>query len=611
MKKRNSNSFYLWFLLFIGILGLFNLFGPPMIQALQKQHSPSSLYKNVPNTSPENYSNRISSSLDQPSSDSLSIINPNNNNSTTTSSNNTQSCHPFLYQLGSFSRDNTTTAVARGSCPEAWSVFPISLFLLLFYILLFVVSLMGLFYKRKSGHVRARNPVFMILNMIACLICVLIICLRFVVGRNDYPCGIYLLTWFVLPSLICLPTIFKCLRLFMMYRLNLHKTKMMEMMKKSSATTTTQLEGKHDGAEEDHPVVEDSVSQINHNKQEHDPSTNPVMNQPTTQVSEEQIRASFEKKMKICSFVASYKLIVPTFFVVAVFNVMIFLILGGYEYSEMESNNKPIFSNGQGGLFVFNIGCRSSWSTAYVLISNVVLYLILEISALILLFFVERDTWFIKREVLIMVVIQIASSVTFFVCFSIPIVTSLVDYIVPYGLIWIVENCLETLINVTFPVIYAFIWDQRKTKIKQDLANHTCLTYFLSKKKTFNMFLDFCRRSFCVENILCYDMIQMYKKSSTIKNRKKLALDICETFLKPGAPLQLNWSNITKKYQEISSIVKAGVILEYSLFDEVLFVCLTNMTDAFERMKAHHVQVRNYLSEWMTAYDRSQHEFHV
>ncbi|KAG2391917.1 hypothetical protein C9374_013402 [Naegleria lovaniensis] len=389
---------------------------------------------------------------------------------------------------------------------------------------------------------------------------------------------------------------------------------MMELIKKTNVATNAQLEtlSKKDVIDEEEHEVRKNVdnSTVEHPisiDQKTDPSN---MDTKSIQTSDD-MRSRFEKTMKIFSFVASYKLILPVYITAAVFNFLLFVILGGYEFSEMEKNNPPIFARDQGGLFTFHTGCRSSWSVIYVLVSNVAIFLFLEILALILVAFVDRDTWFIKREVFIMVIIQIATAATFFICFAVPIMSTLVDYIVPYGLVWIVENCLETFINVTLPVLYAFIWDHRKTKIRQDLINHTALTYFLSKRKTFNTFLDFCRRSFCVENILCYEMICLYKKSSTIKNRKKLAVNICETFLKPGAVLQLNWSNVSAIYQEISCTVESGVILEQSLFDEVLFVCLTNMTDAFERMKAQNAQVKSHITEWMNSHDRSQQVLQV
>ena len=104
------------------------------------------------------------------------------NNTSLSPSKNSSICDFRLFQLGELSREGENATVVNNICPD--SIFtPIFSGLFLFiYLVLVVFGLVGVVWKRNSGHVKARNPIYMILTIFASLFFVVVTCLRFIVG---------------------------------------------------------------------------------------------------------------------------------------------------------------------------------------------------------------------------------------------------------------------------------------------------------------------------------------------------------------------------------------------------------------------------------------------
>src|SRR5690242_4745932 len=102
------------------------------------------------------------------------------NDSTTTIEVNGTRCHPILFNLGGLSMEANPT-FEYGICPD--TIFAV-LFpsLTLFVSLLFsLLGSIGIYLKRKSGHLTARNPVLMASTLAASLLFVFISTIRYLV----------------------------------------------------------------------------------------------------------------------------------------------------------------------------------------------------------------------------------------------------------------------------------------------------------------------------------------------------------------------------------------------------------------------------------------------
>jgi len=115
--------------------------------------------------------------------------------------------------------EGTNATLQYGICRDAISVPIISGAILFFYMIMFVVCVVGLIWKRKSGHIAARS-----VTVITSFLFVVLTCLRFIISRKLFPCFLYSINFFILPPCFCLPSIMRCLRMFLMHKVNSEKT---------------------------------------------------------------------------------------------------------------------------------------------------------------------------------------------------------------------------------------------------------------------------------------------------------------------------------------------------------------------------------------------------
>ena len=150
---------------------------------------------------------------------------------------NSTRCHPILFNLGDLSMEKDPK-YEYGICPDTIFSPLVSAVILFVLVVLALFCIVGVIYKRKSGHIQARNPILLISTVFACSLYIILSSLRYLVGRKSFPCSIFALTFFIgkyletcsttmyiVPPLLTLPTILRMLRLFCLYRLNVIRTR--------------------------------------------------------------------------------------------------------------------------------------------------------------------------------------------------------------------------------------------------------------------------------------------------------------------------------------------------------------------------------------------------
>ncbi|KAG2392508.1 hypothetical protein C9374_011233 [Naegleria lovaniensis] len=584
-------------------------------------------------------------------------------------------CHPILFQPGLSREVNGTYEF--GLCPDTYSSFTLCLILVVAYVVTVVLSGIGIFWKRKSGHVKARDPLYLGMTCVANFVFVVGLTMRIVVGRKLFPCGLLTVCFFILPPAMMLPTVFRLMRLYLMYRINLKKMKLFETptpqgtmtvkeidpattqniqptsngesMNYSLNTTTTTMFGQEDiSHRQEHvsSVMHADLVPPSHNQQpqtmvefqqlDEDASTDndseTMADVSTWRLSEVKDFSEVKKeirKLTIMNFFVSYKFLLLVYAIAFVVGVAIWLILGTIEeviYNASTDPNKKRLFLLEGGMLVFDRGCGFTTTTILIVGLEALFYIVIEIAFLILSFFADRDTWSIKKEALILIVFQFIGAVIFIVVGMFNITEILLDYLVPTGLALWVYNYLEVWVCVTLPVLYAIRSDasQKDSTIAenhdmqaplsihgthdvelppvttvQDTSRESGLEKILKNKKTFEIMLDFARRSFAPESVQCWRDIQRFKKTKR-SNRKKAAMHILNAYLTLGAPLELNMSRIEEKKQELLIILqnesKTNPI-SHHLFDSVQDHCLNDMADLFERLKNANHEIYELVQE--------------
>ncbi|KAL9657542.1 hypothetical protein ABK040_000969 [Willaertia magna] len=308
------------------------------------------------------------------------------------------------------------------------------------------------------------------------------------------------------------------------------------------------------------------------------------------------------KKLKIFEFFASHKFIITIFLISAGFHFCLWAIFGGIEELVFKSKNDPnafrIFIY-DGGMFEFRRGC--GMTTNFVIIIGIqgLFYLSLEVIAAVLLAIrADGDTWFIRKEAFIAAIVEIIFVLAFVISGQLHIINKLVDYILPNGLAFLIGTNFEILITTFIPLCYSVYYDRRE-KLIREAASKTKLERLLYNKKTFIIFLEFARKSFCPESVLCWEDVQKYRRLKKSK-RRIYARYILEKYLKTGeSPLELNISTNVARYQEMDSKIKdLNKEMERGAFDYLELHCLRDMTDIYSRLLNDNEEISNLVKKW-------------
>jgi len=125
----------------------------------------------------------------------------------------------------------------------------------------------------------------------------------------------------------------------------------------------------------------------------------------------------------------------------------------------------------------------------YVIAAQSVVYVGVEVTFLIMLLTADSDTWLIKKEALVVIVLQVTGCVLFIVGGNVEIFVILVDYFVPNAYTVLTYLLLEVVICVLLPIGYT-LWGEYKERTKKR-AEQSDIEKVLRNPKTFAIFLDF------------------------------------------------------------------------------------------------------------------------
>lgn len=100
------------------------------------------------------------------------------------------------------------------------------------------------------------------------------------------------------------------------------------------------------------------------------------------------------------------------------------------------------------------------------------------------------------------------------------------------------------------------------------------------KEETTKMFEEFCKNEFCIENFLLKKFIRDFKNEKYIKEKKVIAKEIYNTFIKEGSLFQVNISGET--LVQVTESLEKDELIE-NLFDNVEKDLTQNLVDIFLR----------------------------
>ncbi|EFC37669.1 predicted protein [Naegleria gruberi] len=289
----------------------------------------------------------------------------------------------------------------------------------------------------------------------------------------------------------------------------------------------------------------------------------------------------------------SHTFVISAYFLCFLSQILFWIILGGIDeiiHSNTKNENEPHFFVIP-GFFQFSYGCIGSSAMFGIIIAEALVYYIVEWITLVLCIRSDRDTWNIKKETLVHVIVQPFLVILFIVLGSIPIIAELVDYFVPYLLVLLAGSVFEIFVCVVLPVCYDirldFIRNGGLFSINSKNRNITSFStteILLKDPKTYSIFLDFARRSYTPEPVLCWTDIQKFKKLPK-KDRKEKALKMIDSYISLSAPLELNLPNINVMRRDLLNIIeKDETNIPIELFENVETLCLQDLLDLQQRL---------------------------
>ena len=134
-----------------------------------------------------------------------------------------------------------------------------------------------------------------------------------------------------------------------------------------------------------------------------------------------------------------------------------------------------------------------------------------------------------------------------------------------FGLIFALINKIKLLLT---PTVYETEFDA-----------------FINTKKGKEIFKKYAKKEWSLENILFYEDVQKYKNITSFKYAQRRSKEICNNFINPGSPLEINLSSHVRR----STQEKVKNIIEYKdgfkiIFDDSIKETKRNMRDTFARI---------------------------
>ncbi|KAG2377676.1 hypothetical protein C9374_009192 [Naegleria lovaniensis] len=486
-----------------------------------------------------------------------------------------------------FKDPSALNSTAR-ECPFDTIFVPISTgIFLLMYLLLVVACAFGLFWKRQNAHIKARTSAGMVFTLVNSVCFVLGLASRFIAGREVYPCLLYSVCFFVIPANMTVTSAMRFLTLYIQFKVNLLKANYFKEMEKVHATvfcktresvvipsgTLSTLGGEFN---EKQTVSTGQLKDSNIL----DNTNSPLL--LTTHKMKDRERLYF----KIHSLLSSHGICTFLLLLVVIAHVNLWFWAGVIENTFF--SERPIFM--KESMFSFK-GCAATFVPSFMSLSLFFIYFVVEcICAFILIFKTDKDTWNMKKEALLLIPIQFILTVCYVTSEQV-VYFGYLDRIVPKGLIIMTYSAIELFITVFLPVCYAIHTD--RTKPVCTFQNE--LEMILNQQETFEILLDFSRKSYCPESVTIFREIDKYKKC---KHKKQLALYIVETYLSEGGAEELNLPNVVAIHEEILFKIHTCDMLPDTLFDEVYLLSMQNLTDIYNRLKKQNPKIKEMAEQW-------------
>ncbi|EFC46151.1 hypothetical protein NAEGRDRAFT_79252 [Naegleria gruberi] len=415
-----------------------------------------------------------------------------------------------------------------GQCPDVLSVPILSGLCLGVYLMLVVSSIIGFVWNRNSDHIRARTIAGMFFTLVSSFFVFTIFSLRFIIGREIFPCILFSLVFFLMPPCFSIPTIIRCLRVYVQWRFNLLKeSKFRENEKQNDIVTV--ISSVYSSPNSPNTLIPVMVYRA------------PVLKTIRNKIASHQNLKQIEKFFIYSNYILqSHKWLISIFLAVYGFHIIFWFSLAIFEDS-LHPNSRFLMEDES--MLSFE-GCYALESITYIGGITYCVYLIIQLVCLVLLLKTEKDTYFIKVESILILILQV-------VCVGLYITLGqsfyrVVDHIIPAGLIMFLYLSLEIIVTVTLPVIYSIMKRYQKVEVFDSE-----LEWALNKSETCEMLLEYSRRSFCPEGVLVYKDISKFKLASTFKKRKLLAFQVVDNYLTFGGVYELNMPNIHLLREEI------------------------------------------------------------
>lgn len=323
----------------------------------------------------------------------------------------------------------------------------------------------------------------------------------------------------------------------------------------------------------------------------------------STRISDLSQKKDF-RLLKVYEFLSGKKIMTIAYLTGFALSIGTWLLFGVIEeaaYSNDPNPEKKRIFLIEGGMLVFTVGCSVTITAVLIIAILCLILVVFEVSFLILLFKSDRDTWNIKKETFVQLIFQILVGILFIVLSQLHDFDTMIDYMWPYANVIFYYLLIDNFICTILPIIYAIRKDRKDSNFNQNVdkvEEKSDLERILSEKKTFDVLLDFGRRSYCTESILCYRDIQDYKKLKKLATRKKLAMRIINSYLKKDSPYELNMPKIEQRGEELKSIVENSDEISRDVFQSIQEHCMNDMKDVFERLKSSNKEIQSLITSW-------------
>ncbi|KAL9652802.1 hypothetical protein ABK040_010834 [Willaertia magna] len=521
-----------------------------------------------------------------------------------TISNDTNVCHISLIEKGFKSQ--------YGVCDDYVSAKVVSGIFLVFHFSLVVVSLSGLLYQyfkiykanklKEINHLTARGLSLLILPAVWGLIFSFIVLMRIMINRKVFPCFIFMLTYFNAVPIMGLPIILRTIRLITLMKINEWKVVIANGHKKIITDGTQKIE-----------MTESNVQDVNK-------TNNQSMNQDIAVdnsliiLTENEVKAlgnsnikneiiqKYSRYIKVLTLFTNNNFALITFFAVISVHSFLFFICGLINDLTTSSN----FVVGS-KIYTFSNGCGLGTNSQIYFGTAIAFYLIITFFTVAVTFFIKRDTLFVKFEIIPLVINWLVIGALYLIPPFFSVISKLTDYYFPWVVIILIAIVIDTIISCTIPVFIYYPLSQRRRLISDSTnainglpetsqpKEENKMEKLLKDPSINKMLVEFATRSYCPEDILCWNSIQLFKKANK-KKRAAILTHIYNDYLRLGATMEINVNRAAaNNFQEIRDWINnyksnkdSSTFPEDNLVENLEFFVLHNMLDIFDRFtKAH------------------------